>query len=120
LYYRRDASQIDDVLAWAALFEDHAYRVVKQTKLPGGQKWVSTVWLGLDHNFFSGGAPLIFETMVFGRHDLSHFTLGGVTRSSKRDYGQKRWATEAEAIAGHASLCRFWRLNRARRRQLRP
>lgn len=25
---------------------------------------VSTVWLGLDHNYF-GGRPLLFETMVF-------------------------------------------------------
>lgn len=31
----------------------------------GGKKSVSTVFLGLDHNFF-GGEPRIFETAVFG------------------------------------------------------
>jgi hypothetical protein len=30
-----------------------------------GQVDISTVFLGLDHNFF-GGKPLLFETMVFG------------------------------------------------------
>ena len=27
---------------------------------------VSTVWLGLDHNFWFEGPPLIWETMIFG------------------------------------------------------
>lgn len=31
---------------------------------------VSTVFLGIDHNFFGEGPPLLFETMVFGgEHD---------------------------------------------------
>lgn len=47
---------------------------------------VSTVWLGLDHNFEPDGPPLIFETMVFG--------------GPLADY-QWRYATEAEAVAGH-------------------
>lgn len=50
---------------------------------------VSTVWLGLDHSY--GGAPIIFETMVFGNaHPL--------------DQHQVRYATEAEALAGHAKM----------------
>lgn len=37
---------------------------------PDGPIRVSTVFLGVDHNFF-GGPPLLFETMVFGgKHDL--------------------------------------------------
>ncbi len=27
---------------------------------------VSTIFLGLDHNFFEGGPPVLWETMVFG------------------------------------------------------
>lgn len=50
---------------------------------------VSTVWLGIDHNFSGDGPPLIFETMVFG---------GG------NDGAQYRYATEAEALAGHARV----------------
>ena len=28
--------------------------------------WVSTVFLGLDHQFGRGGPPMLFETMIFG------------------------------------------------------
>lgn len=38
-------------------------RVARSTLTDG--KVVSTVWLGLDHNFSRSGPPLIFETMVF-------------------------------------------------------
>lgn len=31
---------------------------------------VSTVFIGIDHNFLRGGPPLIFETMVFGGGDM--------------------------------------------------
>lgn len=50
---------------------------------------VSTVWLGLNHNW-SGGVPLIFETMIFG---LPH----------PDEYGewQTRYATLGEATEGH-------------------
>ena len=50
-----------------------------------GDIHISTVWLGMDHQF-EDGPPLIFETMVFG--------------GPLADY-QWRYATEAEAIAGH-------------------
>jgi hypothetical protein len=47
--------------------------------------WVSTVWLGLNHNW-SGGVPLLFETMIFGPVMDGH---------------QWRYPTEAAALAGH-------------------
>ena len=47
---------------------------------------VSTVFLGLDHQW-EGGPPLIYETMIFG----------GV-----HDEFQERYSTRDEAIAGHA------------------
>ena len=47
---------------------------------------VSTVWLGLDHNFMPGSPPAIFETMVFG---------------GKHDMWQDRYATKEAALAGH-------------------
>lgn len=53
-----------------------------------GDVLVSTVWLGSNHNFY-GGAPLIFETMVFG---------------GKLDEEQARYVTEDQAIAGHAAM----------------
>jgi hypothetical protein len=50
-----------------------------------GDVWVSTVWLGLDHNW-GPGPPLIFETMVFGGPD---------------DQEQERYPSRVAALAGH-------------------
>jgi hypothetical protein len=77
--------------AWTQSFNEN--RVAEDT-LPNG-RWVSTVWLGLDHSF-GGPVPLIFETMVF---------------SSLREMSEldcDRYATEAEALAGHKRLCEKW------------
>lgn len=50
-----------------------------------GDATLSTVWLGLDHNF--GRGPLaIFESMVFG---------------GEHDQAVRRYATHEEAIEGH-------------------
>lgn len=53
-----------------------------------GSSWISTTWLGLDHNF-GAGPPLIFETMIFGG-----------------DYDEHcwRWATREAALAGHEGI----------------
>ena len=63
-----------DVMTWAKSFGDTSRRVAETTiKQPNrllwalGARpdyWVSTVFLGLDHNW-GVGPPLIFETMVF-------------------------------------------------------
>lgn len=47
---------------WLEKFDENM-RVVKQERI-GGTK-VSTIFLGLDHQF-GGGRPLLFETMIFG------------------------------------------------------
>lgn len=47
---------------------EDCYRVAR-TELPGG-RYVSTVFLGLDHQWFSDGPPLLFETMVFPDCDV--------------------------------------------------
>ena len=50
---------------------------------------VSTVFLGVDHNFFGNGPPLLFETMVFG---------------GPLDREQERCATWDEAVSQHAKM----------------
>lgn len=60
------------------------YRV-DLTKLENGIK-VSTVFLGLDHNY-EDGPPILFETMIFG---------------GKHDEYQERYSTWDEAVEGHA------------------
>ena len=82
-YYDRNGKLLDGVLTWAALFENEAYKRVAFTRFSHVN--VSTVWLGLDHNWF-GGVPLIFETMIFG---------------GPHDQFMRRWPTEASALAGH-------------------
>lgn len=53
--------------------------------------WVSTVFLQLDHSF-DGGAPVLFETMVFGAPD--NFS----------DLYCRRYHTWEQAAAGHEEV----------------
>ncbi len=80
-----------DLLKWAKWFEDINNRRVAWTEIPGG--YVSTVFLGLDHNFSGNGPPLVFETMVFMR-DQAYY----------RSDLQNRCSTWAEAIDQHALI----------------
>ena len=59
-----------DLMEWAHWFET-ANRHVAQTEV--GPMLVSTVFLGLDHNFRDTGPPLLFETMVFGGEEASEW-----------------------------------------------
>ena len=79
-----------ELLVWCKRLEDHEYKRVRETTLPDG-KWVSTVWLGLDHSFHTG-AKLIFETMVFNNDN------------HQWEDEQERYSTEEEAIAGHDAM----------------
>lgn len=54
----------DAVLTWGRWFEHFPNRQVLLTKVSPTVR-VSTVFLGLDHQF-GDGPPLLFETMVFG------------------------------------------------------
>lgn len=52
-----------DVRTWGDWFQNNENRIVAKTEV--GDIVVSTVCLGLDHNW-GDGPPLIFETMIFG------------------------------------------------------
>lgn len=91
LYFDRQGNPLR-MMQWAKLVEDHNYKRVAQTDLPSGHI-VSTLWLGLDHGHH--GKRLIFETMVFGP-------------SGEGDLDQERYATEAEALAGHEEMVKKW------------
>lgn len=93
-HYDIDGSPILDVLAWGRLAErrrrDGSFRIGSDHV---NGFWVSTVWLGLDHSFFDGGPPIIFETMIF--------TEGEFPGGEAFDY-QERYSTLAQAKEGHA------------------
>lgn len=77
-----------DMVAHMEFFRVDANRRVAETLLPGAR--ISTVFLGIDHNFERRGPPILFETMVFDD--------GG------EEERQERYATWAEAEAGHDAI----------------
>jgi hypothetical protein len=72
-----------DALTWAENWKNDAGWIGEDFV---GKARISTVFLGLDHNF-SGGDPLLFETMVFG---------------GPLDGRMWRYKTYADAEFGHA------------------
>lgn len=79
---------VSDLLVWGHWFES-ADRIVAKTTV--GKLKVSTVFLGLDHNW-GEGPPALFETMIFGIDD---------------DEYQTRCSTWEEAEAQHAEAVRI-------------
>lgn len=53
---------------------------------------ISTVFLGLDHQFMDGGRPILWETMIFDRREIKENYL--------EDYCD-RYTSGDEARAGH-------------------
>ena len=116
-YYAKDGTPIGDTLTWAELFEDREYTRVAETILEDGTR-ISTIWLGLDHNFFDNGPPIIFESMVFDgavsytEGIAANEELGLPARGPMayhESWDEQRYSTEAEAIAGHDALVKKWR-----------
>lgn len=123
-------SRTEAMLKWAAMFEDHKNRIVAITETLYGER-LSTVFLGLDHSFMSAGPPILFETMLFApesdelrkakrarlhtiadsfnKHDaiekMEDFPEEKYIETHyPHDNLQERYATEAQAQAGHRRL----------------
>lgn len=100
IYYDKAGKPIKDTETWARMLETEA-RHVGLKKLWFGSIVISTVWLGIDHDFSYGALrrsldepnphPIIFETMVFIRG---------------RSGEQWRYRTIDEAEAGHKRAVR--------------
>lgn len=84
----KHAVRCDDLMTWAR-WMDTADRHVGLTNI--GPLKVSTVFLGMDHNFFDKGPPLLFETMIFG----------GAAEDEMIESYQERCSTWEEAEAQH-------------------
>jgi hypothetical protein len=74
-----------DLMDWALGKPEQ--RIVARTRV--GEVLVSTVFLGLDHNITGVGAPILYETMIFG---------------GAADQEQERYETREAAIVGHAGF----------------
>jgi hypothetical protein len=84
-----------DVIAWSRWRRANLAATVRQTPIDDAvgsfRVVVSTVFLGIDHNFCLGGPPILWETMIFG------IVFGNQVFE---DY-QERYSSLADAIAGH-------------------
>lgn len=88
MYYILDGHtpvKVKNVMEYHEWYMENAVVHVKLDKLPNGVD-VSTVFLGLDHNYYGGGKPILFETMIFG---------------GEHEHFMNRYSTWEEAEAGH-------------------
>jgi hypothetical protein len=102
MFYSKDGRPLDQRSAWI-LMEDQYYKRVALTEI--GPYVVSTVWLGLDHNFGFDGPPLIFETMVFTTsawHEDRPYD--DPEREGLLDIDCRRYPTLEEAETGHEEM----------------
>lgn len=77
--------RVYDLFEWAKwMEEDRSVRRVAEDFV--GKVHISTVFLGLDHNWGFSKKPVLFETMIFG---------------GKHDQYQARYCTWNEAVKGH-------------------
>jgi hypothetical protein len=102
-----------NILKWAMWFET-ADRTVRRTALKRGDPpeeycVVSTVFLGLDHNFRGVGPPVLFETMVFADgSDAFNIQQRCVTwADAERQHIEV--CNEVERIVSGAPIARSWR-----------
>lgn len=104
-YYDRQGRLIS-MNEWAELSADREYKRVAEATLSDGT-WISTVWLGIDHQF-GDGPPLIFETMVFPRKGPSVNVAELLADPRAGDHWREqecwRYPTEAAALAGHDQI----------------
>jgi hypothetical protein len=83
---------VTDTMKWAAWFETYD-RVIAVDDITS-KIYVSTVFLGIDHNFTGEGPPVLWETMIF---------------NGARDGYQERHASKRDALAGHERAIRVAR-----------
>lgn len=106
------------MMRWVGL---ERFKRVNATWTKDHRHWISTVWLGLNHNWSPTQRPIIFETMVFCHHDdadgkrkrnaerlfattaTNIAELGDTyeTHSCEIDNEMDRYATISQARKGH-------------------
>lgn len=109
LYYRNgiqlpEKVTADELRRWAEAREQE--RVVDRTQV--GPVTVSTVFLGIDHNFFGDGPPLLYETMLFTEDQSVADVDGEEGWFTDRC---ERYPTEDDAREGHRRWVRYVKEN---------
>lgn len=104
LWYGRDGKPIT-FEEWGAQLKEGRRVALTHVDTPDGRHiLVSTVWLGLDHNFGDDGPPLIFETMTF---DQTGDDPEDPERGAWEDIEARRYPTLEAALNGHEEVTRW-------------
>lgn len=93
------------LLGWREDF-DIENRFLKQEYIEykGITYWVSTVDLGLNHNFYGVGAPLYWETMIFVDNDPANDYIG-------REMYCDRYSSKEQALLYHDLIMKAFENN---------
>ena len=88
---------VPDLFIWADWMKNHdTERIVQQDTIDHDPVIrVSTVFLGLDHNYWNDGPPVLWETMVFG---------------GPMNGEMERYSSKADAVIGHQAMLTTVRL----------
>jgi hypothetical protein len=87
-----------DTKEWTKWFENIENRKIKQEITKNGY-FISTVFLGINHDFQGKGKPIVFETMVFDLLSNSHWS----------DVDMHRYSSYKKALQGHLAAVRWWK-----------
>lgn len=96
---KKNPVPVYDIAEWAKWFEtSHKEKIVDQDTLPDGT-FISTVFLGIDHQFGDSGSPILFETLVVNKK----WEWKNDNPDPETGQGQLMWRyhTWAEAKKGH-------------------
>lgn len=90
--------RMDDLVEWSSRFETDERRIARTTMYDG--RIVSTVFLGINHNFGPSGAPLVFETMIFpSEKDFSEEWCERCSTFQQAVSQHRRGISEAQRLA---------------------
>jgi hypothetical protein len=97
--------------AWGRWMEEPGHRSLWWTGNP--TKYVSTVFLGLDHQHW-GGPPVVFESMAFIDEGKFH-EIHGERIYYHTSLGQERYSSWDDAEIGHRAMVRKYLINQKTR-----
>jgi hypothetical protein len=85
-----------DLITWAQWMETFENRRIALDTIGGIT--VSTVFLGVDHNFSGEGGPILFESLVTAKY------LDEPDSVTEQELETVRYRTYEEAVKGHSAL----------------
>ena len=100
-----------DLFKWAQWMETNDRHVAHDIFRQGQAEEirVSTVFLGIDHNWFDQGPPILWETMIFGGDDkldldMQRYSSVNTARigHSKAVEAVEKWLAEIDALKSYS------------------